>query len=129
MEKNPIPADLRKSLDDTVLLTNQLTEEAVVLLQKFGERSKLYKDKVAQVETLRKMYKGATTYIEHLLKVNTELAVARIGLEIMLMQEQHGLTFGQAAKVLKLDVSPEFIKAQDEIDAIIAMATKPVSNG
>jgi hypothetical protein len=129
MEKNPIPEELRRSFDDTVLLVSKLTDEAAGLLQKFGERSKLYKEKVAQVETLRKMYKGTTEYIEHLIKVNTSIGAARIGLEIMLMQHQHALSFKQAADVLGYKFSDEFIKVQDEVDAIIAKATKPVSNG
>jgi hypothetical protein len=129
MEKNPIPEELRRSFDDTVFLINKLTEEAADLLTKFGNKSKLYKEKAAQVETLRKMYKGTTEYIEHLIKINTEIAVARMGLEIMLMQHQHALSFKQAAEVLGYKFSDKFIKIQEEVDALIAKVTKPVSNG
>lgn len=128
MEKNPIPEDLRRSFDNTVLLINELTAEAADLLIKFGERSKLYKQKRAQVETLTKMYKGTTDYIEHLIKVNTEVACARIGLEIMLTQNQHALSFRQAADLLGYKFSEAFIKSQEEVDAIIAQLTKPVNH-
>lgn len=129
MEKNPIPADLRKSLDDTVLLITKLTDEAADLLQKFGNKSKLYKEKLAQVETLRKMYKGTTEYIEHLIKCNAEIGVNMIGLELMLMQNLHGVSFRQAAEILGYKFSEEFLKIQEGVDELIAKVTKPVNHG
>lgn len=124
MSQTPIPEELRRSFDQTILLISAIKDEAEELKVKFGERSKLYKTKIAQVETLSNFYNASSSYIEHLLKMLTTVGVDIIGANLCLMQREHNLTFGQAAKALGYDFKPEFIEVQELIDELIKEATK-----
>jgi thiamine monophosphate synthase len=108
-----------RSFDAAVLLLNDLAQEAVDIKTKYGERSKLYKTKLEQIEKIKALYNASKSFIEVLVNRNTVLAAEVIGLQVHLTQELYGMSFSQAAKVLELDFSPEFIAAQDEVDKII----------
>jgi len=119
MKTEQIPGDVLRSFDAVVVLLNDLAQEAVDIKTKYGERSKLYKGKLAQIEKIKALYNASKSFIEDLVNRNTVLAAEVIGLQVHLTQELYGMTFSQAAKVLELDFSPEFIAAQDEVDRII----------
>jgi hypothetical protein len=119
MKSEKIPEGVLRSFDAAVLLLNDLAQEAVDLKTKFGERSKLYKTKLEQIAKIKDLYNNSKSFIELLVERNKVLAAETIGLQIHLTQELYGMTFSQAAKVLDLNFSPEFIALQDEVDGII----------
>ena len=121
MKTEQIPGDVLRSFDAAVLLLNDLAAEAVDIKTKYGERSKLYKTKLEQIEKIKALYKATKSFIETLVDRNNHLVMEVIGLQIHLTQELYAMTFSQAAEVLKYkgDFSPEFIAAQDAVDKII----------
>jgi hypothetical protein len=119
MKTEQIPGDVLRSFDAVVVLLNDLAQEAVDIKTKYGERSKLYKGKLEQIEKIKALYNSTKSFIEILVDRNNHLAAEVIGLQVHLTQELYGMSFAQAAKVLELDFSPEFIAAQDEVDKII----------
>jgi thiamine monophosphate synthase len=119
MRSQPLPEDVLRAFDAVVLLLNDLAQEAVDIKTKYGERSKLYKTRLEQIEKIKALYNASKSFIEVLVNRNTVLAAEVIGLQVHLTQELYGMSFSQAAKVLELDFSPEFIAAQDQVDKII----------
>jgi len=130
MEKSPIPEELRRSFDETLLTMNELTEEANALLLKFGNQSKLYKKKVAQVATLRTFYSLNAGYIERLLKITIETGAAAIAADVCLFQQTHNLGYRQACEILGYKFSEAHINTVETIDSIIesVMSTKASIN-
>jgi hypothetical protein len=119
MRSQPIPQDVLRSFDAAVLLLNDLAQEAVDIKTKYGERSKIYKTRLAQIEKIEALYKATKRFIEILVDKNKYLGAEVIGLQIHLTQELYAMTFTQAAQVLGFEFSPEFIAAQDQVDRII----------
>ena len=119
MRSQPLPADVLRSFDAAVLLLNDLAQEAVDIKTKYGERSKIYKTKLEQIEKIKALYNSTKGFIEVLIDKNKYLGAEVIGLQIHLTQELYAMTFTQAAEVLGFKFSPEFIAAQDEVDRII----------
>lgn len=119
MKASPIPGDVLRAFDSAVLLINDLTAEAVRIKEKYGAESKLLKTKLAQIETIRELYNKAKAFIELALDHNKRLGVECMGLNLQLTQELYACTFSQAAKILGLNFSDDFIKAHDDIDGII----------
>ena len=129
VEKNPIiPENVSRSFDKIVILLNDLAAEAVSIKEKFGDRSKLYQTKLAQIETIKLFYNTTKKFIEGQAEREKYLKAEVIGLQIHLTQELYSMTFRQAAEVLELNFSPEFVAAQDEIDKIIKIL-KDKKNG
>lgn len=123
----PIPEGVLRAFDSAVLILSELTDEAAELKQKFGERSKLVERKIKQVEGLKSFYSTVQKFVEEIVQKNIDLGVSLVGAEVMLMQKLHGLSFRDAAKVLDLKFSEEFLQAQDDIDKVIKDATQPLS--
>lgn len=126
MEKNPIPDELRRSFDNVVLLIAKMTDEAADLRTKYGERSKIYRERVDQIHTLKAFYKGSSEYIEYLLHTMGKIGSEVIAADIYIMQRDHALGFRQACEVLGYKFSEEHIIKMDIVDNIIAEVTKPV---
>jgi hypothetical protein len=121
----PLPEDLRKSYDATVLLINDLTAEAASLKEKFGDRSKLFQSKLAQIETIKSLYNGTANYIDKVTRHNTHLGVKLMGVEIQLAQIAFDMTFVEAMRYHGYPtdgLSPEFIKMHEEADELIRKA-------
>jgi hypothetical protein len=119
-KEHPLPEEVRKSFDKTVMVIQEMTAEAATLKEKFGDRSKLFIVKRDQINSLTEFYNTITKYIETLHRHNTHLGVRLMGAEIHLAQELYGLTFVKAAEHLGYTgFSPEFIRMQEEADVII----------
>ena len=128
VEKNSIPESVSRSFDKIVILLNDLAAEAVSIKEKFGDRSKLYQTKLAQIETIKLFYNTTKKFIEGQAERETYLKAEVIGLQVHLTQELYGMTFNQAAEVLGFKFSPEFTALQDEVDKII-QTLKNKNNG
>jgi hypothetical protein len=128
MEKKPypIPEEVVRSFDAVVIALNEMTQEAADIKQKFGDRSKLLEKKIAHINAVRSLYNEAKSYIEDLIKKNSHLGIKMIGTEILLLQLQTGMKFGDAAKVLGYQFSKEHIEAQEKLDDLLKEVTKPV---
>lgn len=128
MVNNPLPDDLRKSFDDIIVLINKMIEEAARVKEQYGASSKLYKEKIAAVETTSRLYKLSTAYIERMVRMNIEIGAAGIALDVCLAQKEYNLKFGDACLVLGYKFSAEHIKKVEFFDELIA-TLGPLSNG
>jgi hypothetical protein len=124
-DNNPVPEDLRRSFDAAILVINALKEEADSIAVKFGTSSKIYKAKLAQVDTLRAFYGSAAAAIERLTNFSIKVGASAIALDIEVMQVRHGLSFRQASDILGVIFSEDKILAVEAVDAIIKACTKP----
>lgn len=125
MKGNPLPEELRRSFDEIILVVNKMQEEAVGLLEKFGSSSKLYKDKVAQIDAIRKLYKLSSAYIERMLELNIGLGATAIAMDIQIAQKNYGMTYGQATRLLGYKVSAAHVKTVEAVDELIERLYAP----
>lgn len=119
MEKSPVPKEITRSFDNAALTITRMKEDAAALAIKFGTSSKIYKERLTQVETLAHFHSAAGKYIEHLITFNIKLGAECIAMDLSLMQEQHALSFRQAAEILGYKFSEEYLIKMELVDTII----------